>query len=40
MVPLKRRSVNKKKSAKQFRRNVSKTKAGNLSQPMRGGYRL
>lgn len=41
MVPLKRRAVNKGKSVKQFRRNVSKTKAGNIApKPMRGGYRL
>lgn len=44
---MRRRPVNKAKSAKEFRRNVSKTKAANVidSQsvrqgPMRGGIRL
>lgn len=43
MKPLKRKFVNKKKSAKQFRKNVSRTKAINLkpmSGPMRGGRRM
>lgn len=34
-----RRPANKHRSAKQFRRNVSHTKALNV-KPMRGGYRL
>lgn len=36
-----RRPVNKFKSAKQFKRNVSRTKAPNMkAAPMRGGIRL
>jgi len=36
-----RRPVNKHKSAKQFKRNVGKTKGINLrGAPMRGGIRL
>jgi len=36
-----RKSVNKRKSAKSFRRNVGKTKAANVKAgPMRGGIRL
>ena len=36
-----RKPVNKPKSAKEFRRNVGKTKAANVkSGPMRGGIRL
>lgn len=36
-----RRPVNKRRSAKQFRRNISKTKRANVAPPpMRGGYRL
>lgn len=34
-----RRKVNKRRSARQFRRNVARTKAINVI-PMRGGYRL
>lgn len=38
---MKRRPVNKGKSAAQFRRNVSHTKAANVKQgPSRGGIRL
>lgn len=38
---MRRRPVNKAKSAGQFRRNVSHTKAANVRQgPMRGGIRL
>lgn len=38
---MKRRHVNKHKSAAQFRRNVSHTKAANVQAgPMRGGWRL
>lgn len=41
MKPLKRKPVNKHKSAKQFRKNVSKTKKPNVAAaPMRGGWRL
>lgn len=36
---MRRYPVNKSKSAKQFRRNVGRTKAANVN-PMRGGYRL
>lgn len=32
--------VNKRRSAKQFRRNVRRTKGVNLAQPGRGGFRL
>jgi hypothetical protein len=38
---LKRKSVNKYKSAKTFRKQTSKTKSINMRHaPMRGGYRL
>jgi len=38
---MRRYSVNKMKSAKKFRKQVSKTKVANLrSNPMRGGWRL
>lgn len=41
MRPVKRYGVNKGKSAKQFRRNVSVTNMRNLQPaPMRGGWRL
>lgn len=41
MRPLKRKPVNKRKSAKNFRRLVSRTKGVNLrGAPMRGGIRL
>lgn len=40
MRPSKRFGVNKRRSAGKFRRNVSRTKAANLSNPMRGGIRL
>lgn len=41
MRPVKRSSVNKHKSARKFRRQVSRTKAANMSpSPMRGGIRL
>lgn len=41
MSPLKRRGVNKRSSAKKFKRNVGRTKAANMSMmPMRGGWRL
>lgn len=38
---MKRYAVDKHGSAKQFRRNVSRTKSPNMrGMPMRGGYRL
>lgn len=38
---MKRFSVNKRKSAGQFKNNVRRTKAPNVQQgPMRGGWRL
>lgn len=41
MRPVKRMSVNKGKSSRQFKSNVGKTKAANFSlNPMRGGWRL
>lgn len=41
MKPLKRKPVNKHKSAKQFRKNTMKTKKPNMAAaPMRGGWRL
>lgn len=40
MRPLRRRNVNKGKSARQFRRNTTRTKGANISGPMRGGIRL
>lgn len=41
MRPIKRNSVNKKHSAKVFKRNVGHTKAANLPRTvMRGGWRL
>nr|AVQ10221.1 hypothetical protein [Gokushovirinae environmental samples] len=39
MRPSVRRPVSKHRSANQFRRNTSRTKAKNVI-PMRGGYRL
>ena len=41
MRPLSRHPVSKSGSARQFRANVSRTKAANVSPiPMRGGWRL
>lgn len=41
MRPSKRYSVGKRHSAKQFKRNVGRTKGANVSgAPMRGGIRL
>lgn len=41
MRPLARKSVNKHRSARQFRRHVSHTKVVNLrAAPLRGGIRL
>lgn len=35
-----RRSVNKRKGARSFRKQIRKTKGINLAKPTRGGYRL
>lgn len=35
-----RRPVNKNRSARDFRKNVRKTKMINLARPGRGGFRL
>lgn len=41
MRPLKRKPVNKYRSAKKFKKHAGKTKAANVgTKPMRGGYRL
>lgn len=40
MRPLRRGSVSKGKSAGRFRRHVSRTRAPNLVNVMRGGWRL
>jgi hypothetical protein len=41
MRPLKRSHESKRQSVGHFKRNVSRTKAANVSPPpMRGGYRL
>lgn len=40
MRPMSRHHVNKGRSARKFRKHVSKTKARNLIGPMRGGIRL
>lgn len=41
MRPVRRRGVHKGRSARHFRRNVSRAKAPNLIvAPMRGGWRL
>ena len=40
MRPLKRGGVNKRRSAKKFRRNTTRTKQPNMSGPNRGGWRL
>lgn len=37
---MKRRPVNKFRSAKKFRRHVGRTKKANVMAPMRGGWRL
>lgn len=37
---MRRRPVNKGKSARVFRKQVSRTKAANIAGPMRGGIRL
>lgn len=41
MRPVQRSHVNKGKSARHFRKSVSRTKAANMAKtPMRGGWRL
>ena len=41
MRPVKRFAVNKKRSARKFRKSVSRTKGANMARaPMRGGWRL
>lgn len=40
MRPLSRGGANKHRSARSFRKNVSRTKGANLVAPMRGGWRL
>lgn len=41
MRPVQRGRVNKRSSARSFRKSVSRTRAGNISPgPMRGGIRL
>lgn len=37
---MKRFPVNKGRSAKKFRRDISRTKLPNVAAPTRGGYRL
>lgn len=37
---MKRIPVNKNRSAGQFRKKISRTKAANLKGPQRGGWRL
>lgn len=40
MRPTKRQHVNKHRSARNFRNKVGRTKAANITAPMRGGIRL
>lgn len=40
MRPLKRKPLNKARSAQKFRKQVGRTKAANMRGPMRGGFRL
>lgn len=40
MRPLNRRPVSKGASARKFKGNVGRTRAANVSAPMRGGWRL
>lgn len=41
MRPLHRKGSNKRRAAKQFKRNIGRTKAFNIkTSPMRGGIRL
>lgn len=40
MRPLRRGHVSKRRSARKFRGQISRTKAPNVLGPMRGGWRL
>ena len=40
MRPLKRGGVNKRRSARKFRKHTMRTKAANMQGPNRGGWRL
>lgn len=40
MRPLKRQPVSKAKSVRKFRNDSRRTRAANMIQPMRGGWRL
>lgn len=40
MRPTSRKPVNKRASARSFRRNTARTKGANMVTPMRGGWRL
>lgn len=40
MRPSRRFGVNKKRSARKFKRNISRTKGANVNAPQRGGYRF
>lgn len=40
MRPSRRFGENKKRSARKFRRNISRTKGANVGGPQRGGYRF
>lgn len=40
MRPVSRHGVNKRHSAKRFRKSVQRTKGLNMTAPMRGGIRL
>lgn len=40
MRPLSRHHVNKRHSARKFRKSAQRTKSANIAGPMRGGIRL
>ncbi len=40
MKPMKRKPVNKYKSAKRFKRDVGRSAKANIVNPMRGGWRF
>lgn len=40
MRPLKRANINKRRSARTFRKHGKRTKAPNMKGPNRGGWRL
>lgn len=40
MRPSRRFGVNKKRSARKFKRNIRRTKGANVAPPQRGGYRF